>query len=140
MSFNGQKSWKTKVIEPKVTPLQVIFMCVFIGYAMFEELSLLVTLDPKLRLGMKIGLYLIGILASGNFDFKKFLLKCRDVFDDMSEEDRTVMNLLENVIKEAFYHWNMRYERDSRVIKIAETKEQKIARIQKELAELDKLE
>ena len=137
MSFNGQKSWKTKMVEPKVTRLQVIFMCIFIGYAMFEELSLLVDLDSRVRLSMKIGLYLVGILASGNFDFKKFLLKCRDVFDSMSPEDKQIMNLLENIIKEAFFHWNMRYERDPRVVRIEETKEQKIARLEREIKEME---
>jgi len=136
MSLNGSKSWKQKAIEPKLTPLQVVMLAIWMGYSLLKELGYLDIFPIEVRFSIQQVIFLVGILGSGNFDFKKFLLKCRDIFDNMSDEDRQVMNLLENIIKEAFYHWNMRYERDPKVVKI-ETKEEKIARIQKELEELE---
>jgi len=136
MSLNGSKSWKQKAIEPKITPFQVVMLAIWMGYSLLKELGYLNIIPIEVRFSIQQIIFVVSILGSGNFDFKKFLLKCRDVFDSMSPEDRQVMNLLENIIKEAFYHWNMRYERDPAVVKI-ETKEEKIARIQKELKAIE---
>jgi len=135
-------SVKKFMAKPNVSPVQLLLLGFFIGWLIISNLSWFADLTPVYKIVLNIGFYMAIMLTAGKLGNITELLRSflKVIVGNNQDSDQIVIQL-QNMIVALCQQLGLYYEDELRKIEneynVEETKEQKVARIQKELEELE---
>lgn len=133
---------KQYMAKPKVSPTQLVLLGAFIGWMIISNLKWFADLNPIYQISMQIGFYIAIMLSAGKLGNVVELLRSfmKVIVGNNQTSDQIVIQL-QNMIVALCQQLGLYYEDELKKIEQEylkkETKEQKIARIQKELKNLE---